>query len=393
MSWSRREGQGRGPELVEGPSRANRTKCGARTRGSTRRRLARSFVALLIVGCSAPAPLPELAAAERAERNGRTDEALAAYRDAQRTCTAIKTERRRREICGQALVGEAALLADAGRTDEAIAAYSAIPERAGGDPPPSSEGLYRAGQLALDRAEAKTPVADADVVAAWKLLWRVVTDYPDEAFAGDATALLLRDGRGRDPRALFETYSKLVGALNDTKVADNLLWAMADLAEHELGDKAAARALYDRIDEDHPDSGLRDDAWWRAAHLSQELGDAKGAVARLRAFLATREVSFGAGSYFSIWLDDSQLYLGQILRDDLGDLPGAAAAFRRLGKDYPASILRDDAQIELAETLAKMDDQHGACDALAVLRRDWPDSKFLFERAPALAQKLGCAPR
>jgi len=353
----------------------------------------RALIAIVLVACSAPAPLPELARAERAERAGKTDDALAAYRAAQRTCTGIEGERRRHELCGQALIGEAQVLADAGRTDEAIAAYAAIPERAGGDPPPSAQGLFRAGQLALDRASQKTPPDDAGVAEAWKLLWRVVTDYPDEAFAGDATALLLRDGRGRDAKALFEQLGTLVGALDESKVADNLLWSMADLAEHELGDKAAARALYDRIDEDHPDSGLRDDAYWHAAHLSRELGDPQGAVTRLRAFLKTREVAIGAGSYFSIWLDDSQLFLGQILRDDLHDNAGAAAAFRQLGLDYPASILRDDAEIELAETLAIAGDKDGACAALARLRQQWPDSKFNSERAPALRTKLGCAPR
>ncbi|HTJ42458.1 MAG TPA: tetratricopeptide repeat protein [Kofleriaceae bacterium] len=352
----------------------------------------RALLLLSIVACSAPAPLPELARAERAERAGRTDEALAQYRAAQKTCTGIKGERRRREICGQALVGEASLLADSGRTDEAIRAFAAIPERAGGDPPPSAQGLFRAGQLALERAEAKTPPDDREVAQAWNLLWRTVTEYPDEAFAGDAIELLVRDGRGRDARALYDELGKLGGALDDTKVADNLLWAMADLAEHELHDPAAARALYDRIDEDHKDSGLRDDAYWRAANLSRAIGDPQGAVTRLRTFLATREVAFGAGSYFSIWLDDAQLLLGQILRDDLHDNAGAATAFRQLPELYPASILRDDALIELAETLAASGDAKGACDALAKLKHDWPDSKFLTERAPAVANKAACKP-
>jgi hypothetical protein len=34
--------------------------------------------------------------------------------------------------------------------------------------------------------------------------------------------------------------------------------------------------------------------------------------------LATREVAFGAGSYFSIWLDDAQLELGKILLERFG---------------------------------------------------------------------------
>jgi tetratricopeptide (TPR) repeat protein len=346
--------------------------------------------AALVAACSAPATLPDLAAAETAERAGKTDQALARYRAAQDTCRAIKVARRRREACGQALLGEADLLADAGRTAAAIAAYAAIPVRTGGDPPPSAEGLYRAGSLALEAAEDRTPPDDAGVKLAWTYLWKTITAYPNEAFAGDAVGALLRDGRGRAPRALFEQLGRLVGALNDTQVADNLLWAMADLAEHELGDRAAARALYDRIPDDHPDSGMRDDARWRAANLSRAMGDPRGAVRRLRALLATREVAFGVGSYFSIWLDDAQLLLGIVLRDDLGDLAGAEAAFRRLPRDYPASILRDDALYELAATQARGNDGAGACKTLGRLHHDWPDSKYELERAPALAAKLGC---
>ncbi|HEX7842294.1 MAG TPA: tetratricopeptide repeat protein, partial [Kofleriaceae bacterium] len=159
----------------------------------------------------------------------------------------------------------------------------------------------------------------------------------------------------------------------------------ADLAEHELGNAPAARAFYDRIPADHPGSGMRDDARWHAARISRALGDPAGAVARLRALLATREVAIGAGSYFSIWLDDAQLELGKILRDDLHDLPAAAAAFRRLPEDYPASILRDDALYELAVTLERQGDHPGACAALTHLARDFADSKYI-----ARGKELGC---
>jgi tetratricopeptide (TPR) repeat protein len=342
-----------------------------------------------LAACSAPANLPELARAEGHERAGEDAEALAAYREAQKTCRQLEPLRRRREICAMALLGEAGILERQGKTAEAIAAYAAIPEKSGGDAPPSAQGLYRAGQLMLETA-GDDPAATR---AAWTVLWKVVTDYPDEAHAADAVTLLVRDGRGRDARALSAQLSRLVTALATTQVADNLWWALADLAENELTDKAGARAAYDHIPQDHPKSGLRDDARWHAARLSRELGDAKGAVARLKKLLATREVSYIGGSYFSVWLDDGQLELGRILRDDLGDFKGAAAAFRRLGKDYPDSILRDDAAIELADTLARAGDSAGACAELDHLARGWPDSKHLAERAPTLAQKLGCKQR
>jgi hypothetical protein len=262
---------------------------------------------------------------------------------------------------------------------EAIRAYLAIPARTD-DEMTAATASYRAGTLLL---EAGKPVD------AWTALWRVVTDWPDEPLAADALKTIVADGRSRDPRALANELGKLITPLAESKVADNLLWALADLNEKELGNREAARALYDRIPADHPSSGLRDDARWHAARLSRELGDPKGAAERLRGLLATREVALGPGSYFSIWLDDAQLELGRVLRDDLKDVPGAIAAFRQLPKHYPASILKDDALYELALTLAGAGQGAEACRAIAQLRRDAPDSKYLDE-AGAIAAEHNC---
>ena len=329
-----------------------------------RRVLAIAFVA----ACSAPATLPELVQAEKCEDAGDVEGALAAYRHAQTTCHRLKPARRARAACGDALLGEAEVLEHAGRTQAAIDTYLAIPPRTLDDPTTASTATYRAGKLLL--AAGKT-------VDAWTALWKTVTDWPDEPVAGDALTELLDDGRGRNAGELADQIAKVLTPLAQTQVADNLLWALADLEEHELKNPESARALYDRIPADYPDSGLRDDARWNAARISRALGDPKGAVERLRALLATREVAIGAGSYFSIWLDDAQLELGKILRDDLGDLPGAEAAFRRLPKDYPASILRDDALYELAVTLERAHDHAGACAAVRDLKKLEPDSKYV----------------
>lgn len=340
------------------------------------RRAVLAAIAAIAAACSASAPLPELAIAEQRAGAGDVDGALAAYRAAQGTCGSLRPARRARAACGDALIGEAEVLEHAGRTRPAIDAYLAIPARAGDDRITSAVAVYRAGGLLL---------ADHQTAAAWTALWRVVTDYPDEPIAGDALRTLVTDGRGRDPRALAEELGRLLTPLAETQVADNLLWALADLTEHELANPPAARVYYDRIPADYPGSGMRDDARWHAARISRALGDPRGAVTRLRALLATREVAFGAGSYFSIWLDDAQLELGVVLRDDLHDLAGAAAAFRRLPDDYPASVLRDDALYELAVTLEGARDHAGACAALARLGREFADSKYL-----ARGKALGC---
>ena len=340
----------------------------------------RALLVVFALGCSAPATLPELVAAERRASSGDVEGALIDYRRAQSTCKSLKPERRAKQACSEALLGEAQTLERAGRSDEAINAYVAIPARAPDDAMTGSIATYRAGVLLL---EAKREVD------AWTLLWRVVTEYPNEAHAADALKSLVDDGRHRNAQALADQLGKLLTALAETQIADNLVWSLADLHDKELARPDAARAFYDRIPVDFPKSGLRDDARWHAARLSKQLGDPKGAALRLRALLATREVAMGAGSYFSIWLDDAQLELGRVLRDQLADLRGAAAAFRQLPKHYPASILKDDALYELAVTLGKLADKAGACRAITELRKLSPDSKYIDD-AGALSAELAC---
>lgn len=340
----------------------------------------RAVLFVLAVGCSAPATLPELVAAERRANSGDVEGALIDYRRAQITCKSLKPERRATQACSEALLGEAKTLDGAARTDEAIKAYVAIPARVPSDAMTGSIATFRAGELLLQAKQE---------VDAWTLLWRVVTDYPNEAHAADALKLLVDDGRHRNAQALVDQLGKILTPLAETQVADNLVWSLADLNEKELARPDAARSLYDRIPIDFPKSGLRDDARWHAARLSKQLGDPKGTVERLRALLATREVAMGAGSYFSIWLDDAQLELGRVLRDQLADLRGAADAFRKLPKHYPASILKDDALYELAVTLGKLSDKPGACRAIAELRKLSPDSKYIDD-AGALSAELAC---
>lgn len=335
----------------------------------------RAVVFLCLAACSAPGTLSDLSTAERRADEGDTEGAIAAYHDAQAKCGKLRPARRAKAACADSLLGEAEVLEKAGRTPQAIEAYLAIPARVPDDSATSAIAVQRAGQLQLRSGQ---------IVPAWTSLWRVVTDWPDEAPAADALRVLVRDGRTRDPRALADQLANLITSLAESGVADNLVWNLADLTEHELANPAAARALYDRIPVDYPKSGLRDDARWNGARISRAIGDPEGAVKRLRGLLATREVAIGAGSYFSIWLDDAQLLVGVVLRDDLKDYPAAIKAFEKLPKDYPASILRDDAMFELAKTHHAAGDGK-ECDTMRALGQKFPDSKY-----KGMSAEAGC---
>ena len=336
---------------------------------------------IALAACSAPALPADLAAAEDHQRAGQFDAADRAYLAAQSSCKTIRDQRLRRDHCAEAHIRRAELLEDQDRQAEAAAAYEATPAALGGDQVPSAKALYRAGRLRLRLGEE---------ARGYDLLWKTITDYPDVAYSNDALRVLLADGRRRNPRQLYGVLASLVESLEGAEIGDALLYAMADLAEHELATPPVALQHYDRIAADFPQGGLRDEAWWHGARLARSLGDPRGAAGRLRKLLATREVAFGVGSYFSVWLDDAQLELGRVLRDDLGDVDGARAAFERLPRDYPASILRDDALWELAVTQQKAGRRDQACATLSRLRRDWPESRWELEQAPALRGQLGC---
>jgi tetratricopeptide (TPR) repeat protein len=343
--------------------------------------LAAATSAVAAAACTPPALLPDLKQAEDHVHAGEWDAALAAYDDAIESCKAVKDETRGRETCAQAHLGRAELLDRMGRHEDAAAAYEATPAAIDDDPVASCNATYRAGKIRLDLGQ---------LVPAYQLLWRAITDYPDAPAADNALRVLLLDGRRRAPAELYEQLQLLADRLTNTEIGDNLLYSMADLAKTELGDAAAALAIYDRMVEAYPTGALFDDALWHGAALARAAGDARGAVARYRKLLATREVAWLNGSYNSEWFDNSWLQIGITLRDDLRDFERALNAFRQIPKDYPASILLDDAMFEQAVTYERMGSRDRACRALSKLHEKWPDSKYELERGPNMRERLRC---
>lgn len=341
-----------------------------------------AILSLTLAACSAPAQIRDLQIAETQEQSGDYAKALDSYRAAQLSCSKVKSNRRRRDSCAAAHMQYAELLVTMDRKRDAIAAYRAAEVELSHSPPAASQACYSTGLLYLDLQEEEK---------AYEFFWRTVTQYPSEAFAADAVKHLLRHGRAIAPKELFAEFEKLSDRMRGSKIDDNLLRAMADLQEKELGSKKLALYYYDRLTELYRESGFYDDALWYGAQLSRDMGDGPGAVSRLRKLLATREVAFGAGSYFSVWLDNGQLELGIVLRDDIGDLRGAIKAFSKLPSDYPASVLKDDALFERAVTKARAKQIQGACKDLAKLRKDYPDGKYELSLAPKLRSELDCS--
>ncbi len=331
---------------------------------------------LLAAACSATPTPRGLARAEALERAGRDGEAARAYDEA--AGALCDGTRDRSRWCAAALRGGAAARARSGQPEAAAAAYERIPASLPGLPDEQAAAMVAAAGLHLELGHDER---------AYDLYWRVLVEHPESAAAEDALRAVVADGRRRDARQLYGVLRDLYARLHGTAVGDNLLWSMAALAREELHEPAAALEACDRLVVAHPESPLRDDAAWQGALLARAAGDAEGAARRLRALLETRERSLVVGSYHSVHLDDAQLLLGVILRDELRRPRDAAGELRKLPRHYPESVLRDDALYELAITHQALGERAHACRALAELPGE---SKYRLEKAPSLMRALGC---
>jgi tetratricopeptide (TPR) repeat protein len=325
----------------------------------------------MLVGC-VETPLPrELQLAQERESAHDDAGALILYGMVEDGCRAKSLPR---DACAEAMIRHARLLEGMHRETEALALWRKIPSLAE-SPRNAARAQARAAQLALALGDRTLARQLADVA---------VRRWPDEVPTDDSLDVAIQT-RTRIEAAQF--LAALWPFVEKTDLGDNVLFALGGLLEP--GDPSGAVEVYRRLAATYKRSGLADDSVWRAAKLCRKLGRFDDAVRLLRDLLATRRDALITGSYNSIFLDDAQLLLGQILRDDLHDLPRAAEAFENLADDFPESTLRDDALVELADTEEKRTRKDAACAALARVTREFPDGNQLHRAAERRAA-WGC---
>ena len=341
-------------------------------------------VLLWAAGCAGPRTPRAVEDAQALERGGEHDaEALAAWsRIADTLCAKAQMKGDPKDDCGLSLIHQAQLLENLGRTAEAAVLWETAADRAG-HPVNAARALARASELYAG------PLGDPDHAA--RDAWKCIDHWPGEMPTDVALSVAVRLDRARDPRALLAKLDALAPRIARDDLVDNVRFAAAEIAEHELADPKDAVRRYDALAADYRRSSLRDDALWRAAHLLRDAGDPEGALKRLQLLLATRRRALITGSYNSEWLDDAQLLAGRIYLDDLHDPARAATAFLFLADDFKDSILRDDALLELARARLAAGDHDGACAALDRLITQFPDGNQLRATGEKRAA-LACPP-
>ena len=340
----------------------------------TRPRIFLALVSLLATGACAPnrGTLFEksLAEARRAHHSGRFDQAAERFDDAARSARLSRDRAyaRYESALARARAGD---VARASRELRALAN-----ERPASAYAPQAD--YKAADLA-SRSDPEVGLAELE---------GVLVRWPDDAVAKVALARLLRhDDQGGPEHGLARLEAlepKVAGRAVEEDVAYARARRLADLDRLE-----PARAAFLRVAErwPYPKGGYFDDALFRASEVEEKLGRPLEAIALLERLLSFRESSTLIGSYERPMYVPALLRIAKVYEETLDDRARARAALHRLYLDFRTSDKRDDALWREADLWKKDNDEATACNRLASLANDFPDSRYVpcaVDRCPSV---------
>jgi tetratricopeptide (TPR) repeat protein len=300
------------------------------------------------------------ATAARAESAGRLAEALEDYDRA-------ATLGHRKGDADQARWAAIDVLERENRVAEAVARLDAMARDATSDR--QGEATYRAASLRIDHG---------DEDRGWRDLEQVPRRFPTGGVGHAAVRRLIAHADAQGPKAGLDELAALEHDLAKTELVELVAYLSAGHLE-TLGDTQAARDAYAHMADrwPYPYGAFFDGALWKASLLDEQLGQPRAAIDDLEKMVAVRETTNLMGSYERKHYVPAMLRIGALYRDKLGDHAKARETFHRLYADFAHSTMRDDA-LWLEAAVWKQDgDGRTACDRLATLVREFPDSRYV----------------
>lgn len=232
----------------------------------------------------------------------------------------------------------------------------------------SAQAAFKAAELIRTRDDA----------AGLRALEAVVVDHPESGVAQVSLGAIVQHDDEAGPEAALAHLDAIDARVKGTKVEERLLYERARRLD-ALGRTEAARDAFVDVANKwpYPFGALNDDALYRASEMEVKLGRPREAIALLERLLSQREVSSFMGSYERPRYVPAMLRIAQLYEDKLGDRASARAALHRIYADFKTSPMRDDALWREAELWRKDGDAGKACDRLATLTGDFPDSRYV----------------
>ena len=300
------------------------------------------------------------AAAARAESAGRLPEALSGYDRA----AALGA---RTGDADQARWAAVDVLEREGRAADAVARLDSMARDTKSDR--QGQAAYRAAALRIDHG---------DEARGWAGMEQVVRRFPAGGVAHAAVRRLVAHADERGTREGLTELSSLQRDVGKTELAELVAFLTAAHLQ-ALGETRAARDAYVRIADawPYPYGAFFDGALWSASLLDDQLGNPRAAIDDLERMVAVRETTSLMGSYERKHFVPAMLRIGALYRDRIGDHVRARDAFHRLYADFAHSTFRDDALWQEAALWKQDGDARTACDRLATLAREFPDSRYV----------------
>jgi tetratricopeptide (TPR) repeat protein len=322
------------------------------------------LVLLLLAGCAPKRGddyMRSLAEARRAHHAGRFAEAAVKFDDAARTA----------KIPRDAVYAryEAALArARAGDHARASQELRALAEQ---KPPHAYSALaaFKAADLAWD----------SDPSAGYVELEAVAIAHAESGVARSALLRVVRhDDENGGPAKALTHLDAILPRVSGTKLEETVAYERAKrLAELDRSKEARDAYLEIAGKWPYPKGSYFDDALYRASEMEEKLGRPNEAIAHLEHLLRFRETASLMGSYERPRYLPAALRIAKLYEETLHDRAKARETLHRVYRDFKTSTLRDDVLWREAELWKKDGDAATACNRLATLASDFPDSRYV----------------
>ena len=316
------------------------------------------------------------AEAERAETAGRYAEAAARYDAAAKAAELARDRDHARYLAGLMMLRDGNVREGVARLEE-IANATPVSEH-------SADAAYRAADVRTRSTDPK----EAELGA--RAMEQVLLRFPAHGIAHSALRRILLDKDAKDgKRASLEYLERLAkGPLGATELGEILAYQAAERMA-ELDETARAHDAFLAVATrwPYPFGALWDNALYRASEMDEKLGRYSHAVVDLERLIGERETTSLVGSYTRPKMSPGLFRMGMLYGFRMHDRARGRDAFHRLQSEFTTSKLRPDALWFEARLWDEDGDTKTACERLATLANDFPDSRYVpcaIEKCPAV---------
>lgn len=228
-----------------------------------------------------------------------------------------------------------------------------------------ANSMYEVAKLASPDSEVESRLA-------------VCRRFPNQVAAEFALQDVVSKHLGEAEHARLQSLLvALLSDVDDTELADNVWFSLAQLRYEHLKQPDEALSAYRELFKRFPKSPLADDALWEMANIYRAHQMWDPALVLLAKLADEVEASWFIGSYESDWVDNAIYDAGWIELVYQSDYAAASKWFKRYLKKFSDGLLNDDAAWNLVQAKRLVGDDAVYQRALEDFVEEYPESRYV----------------